>query len=82
MFSVFHCSALCSTSLNFHTVIVINDFKAALRKILLYLKLFFFNFNNMSMNIMYTAQKETSDLLGQEPILRELTKKLVSLILL
>ena len=43
---------------------------------------FFFNFNNMSMNIMYTAQKETSDLLGQEPILRELTKKLVSLILL
>lgn len=36
----------------------------------------------MSTNIMYTAQKETSDLLGQEPILRELTKKLVSLILL
>ena len=37
---------------------------------------------NMSMNIMYTAQKETSDLLDQEPILRELTKKLMSLILL
>ena len=36
----------------------------------------------MSMNIMYIAQKETSDLLDQEPILRELTKKLVSLILL
>lgn len=56
--------------------------KAALRKTLLYLKCFFFYSNNMSMNIMYTAQKETLVLLDQEPILRELTKKLVSLILL